>query len=99
MSTKTFLSLEHFAACINETFISVSDGNAAFVLREASELQARTLEEAARVPFSLLFHHTGAILFEQKTFQLRHAELGEMPIFLVPVARDTQGYLYQAVFN
>ena len=32
------LTLEHFAARVNETFIAASDGNAAFVLKEVRPL-------------------------------------------------------------
>lgn len=94
-----FLTLEHFAARLNDTFISADDGEAAFVLIEASPLPAQTPEELQRVPFSLLFRNAAPIVFQQKTFLLRHAELGQMGIFLVPVARDSHGYVYQAIFN
>lgn len=95
----TFLTLEHFTECINDSFISVGDDNAAFVLLEARPLQGATPEAVQRVPFSLLFRNSSAILFEQKIFQMQHEVLGVMGIFLVPVARDGQGFLYQAVFN
>lgn len=93
------LTLEHFAARVNDTFISVGDGNAAFILKEVRPLPSATLEGLLRTPFSLLFHHSSAILFSQKIFQLQHDAFGEVGIFLVPVARDNHGFLYQAVFN
>jgi hypothetical protein len=30
---------------------------------------------------------------------MKHEAIGEVGIFLVPVARDQEGFLYQAVFN
>jgi hypothetical protein len=30
---------------------------------------------------------------------MRHESMGEQAIFVVPVARDATGFLYQAVFN
>ena len=93
------LTLEHFAARVNETFISLSDGNAAFVLKEVRPLPSATLEGMLRKPFSLMFHNSSAILFSQKIFQMQHEAFGEVGIFLVPVARDSHGFLYQAVFN
>lgn len=93
------LTLEHFAPRVNDTFVSVSDGNAAFILKEVRPLQSATLEGMLRAPFSLLFHHSSAIVFSQKIFQLQHGAFGEVGIFLVPVARDSHGFLYQAVFN
>jgi hypothetical protein len=93
------LTLEHFATCVNDTFAAISDGNAAFILKEVRPLQSATLEGMLRAPFSLVFHNRSPILFSQKIFQLRHDALGEVGIFLVPVARDSDGFLYQAVFN
>jgi len=93
------LTLEHFAPRLNDTFVSVSDGNAPFILVEARPLPASTLQGMLRSPFSLLFRNSSAILFNQKIFQLQHDAFGEVGIFLVPVARDNHGFLYQAVFN
>lgn len=93
------LTLEHFAPRLNETFVSVSDGNAPFTLVEARPLPASSLLGMLRSPFSLLFRNSAAIVFNQKIFQLQHDAFGEVGIFLVPVARDNHGFLYQAVFN
>ena len=93
------LTLEHFATRVNDTFVAVSDGNAAFILREVRPLQSATPEGMLRAPFSLLFHNSSPILYSQKIFQLQHDAFGEVGIFLVPVARDGHGVLYQAVFN
>ncbi|HEY4317319.1 MAG TPA: hypothetical protein VGN04_06940 [Herbaspirillum sp.] len=93
------LTLEHFAASLNETFVAEKDGGACFVLVEARPLQAAVSLALTRAPFSLLFRNGSPILFSQKTFQLKHAAFGEIGIFLVPVARDRDGFLYQAVFN
>jgi len=30
---------------------------------------------------------------------MQHAALGEFGIFLVPIARDRTGFIYQALFN
>ncbi|WP_295939862.1 hypothetical protein [uncultured Xanthomonas sp.] len=92
------LSLEHFAGSVNETFSAqLNEGEVAFVLVEARPLP--TPPAARRAPFSLLFRNGSAFLFPQQTYQMRHPRLGEMGIFLVPVARERDGFLYQAVFN
>jgi len=93
------LTLEYFAARLNETFICESDGNASFVLLEAKPIVMTTLEGMLRAPFSLLFRNCSPIMFNQKIFNMKHASIGEVGIFLVPVARDREGFLYQAVFN
>lgn len=93
------LTLEHFAATLNETFVAEKDGGASFVLVEARPLEGPVFQMLTRPPFSLLFRNGSPILFSQKIFQLKHAAFGEIGIFMAPVARDRDGFLYQAVFN
>lgn len=93
------LTLEHFAGCVNETFsATLSDMDVPFVLVEARPLQS-SVPNLMRLPFSLLFRNTSAFLFPQQTYLMRHPRVGEVGIFLVPVAREREGFLYQAVFN
>ena len=93
------LTLEHFAGCVNETFrAGLSDMEVEFVLVEARPLE-QPGHNAARVPFSLLFRNTSPILFPQQIYPMRHPRMGEVGIFLVPVAQERAGFLYQAVFN
>jgi hypothetical protein len=96
-----FLALEHFAGHIRETFTVVLDqnGQSNFVLMEASPLSAPVVPGMVRAPFSLLFHSEAAVLLPQKIYQMTHPALGTFGIFLVPVARDRNGFLYQAIFN
>lgn len=93
------LTLEHFAGCVNETFAAEFDGmQVDFVLVEARPLSAAR-PDAPRAPFSLLFRNGAPIVFPQKIYPLRHARVGEVGIFLVPIAQERAGFLYQAVFN
>lgn len=93
------MTLEHFAGCLNETFhAALNEGEIEFVLVEARPLAMQSLNQA-RAPFSLLFRNTALFLFPQQIYQMRHARIGEVGIFLVPVARERDGFLYQAIFN
>lgn len=93
------LTLEHFAGCVNETFTAtLNDMDVEFVLVEARPLQAHATN-AMRAPFSLLFRNTAAFLFPQQLYPMRHPRVGDFSIFLVPIAREREGFLYQAVFN
>lgn len=93
------LSLQHFAGCLNETFkASFGDGSLEFVLVEASPLPQRR-PGALREPFSLLFLNTSAVLFPQQIYQMHHPRLGELGIFVTPIAQNRDGFVYQAVFN
>lgn len=97
------LTLEHFAGCVNETFsAALNDMEVPFVLVEARPLANTPANQPAnpmRAPFSLLFRNTSAFLFPQQIYQMRHPRVGEVGIFLVPVAQERAGFLYQAVFN
>jgi hypothetical protein len=93
------LTLEHFAGCVNETFTAaMNDMELEFVLVEARPLPTNA-QNAMRAPFSLLFRNTAAFLFPQQIYTMRHPRIGEAGIFLVPVAQEQAGFLYQAVFN
>jgi hypothetical protein len=93
------LTLDHFAGCVNETFhAALNDGGIEFVLVEARPLPA-TAPGQARAPFSLLFRNSAALLFPQQIYQMHHPRVGNVGIFLVPIAREREGFLYQAIFN
>lgn len=95
-------ALEHFAGLLNQRFtVSLeSDGETSFVLVEARPLPVTaTPQQASRAAFSLLFRSEAAVLFPQKIYSMSHAALGRFGIFMVPVARDRDGFIYQAVFN
>ncbi|HNV84941.1 MAG TPA: hypothetical protein PLF92_10220 [Arenimonas sp.] len=93
------LTLDHFSSCVNETFTAaLNEGEIEFVLVEARAIEQR-MPNAMRVPFSLLFRNTAVFLFPQQIYQMRHPRIGEVGIFLVPIAREREGFLYQATFN
>ena len=95
-----FLSAEDFAPHLNETFhVDVGESGTSFMLVEVKPLPGRAIPGMVRVPFSLVFHNGAAIVFPQKIYPMRHGSLGEFGIFLVPIARNRDGFLYQAVFN
>ena len=52
-----------------------------------------------RQPFSLLFRARTPDLLPQRVYPLTHDRLGRFEIFLVPVGRDGESLLLQAVFN
>ena len=69
---------------------------------ELSLVEVRSLGEGGggRAPFALLFRGPpGAPVYAQQTMRLRHAELGDLEIFLVPVANTPAGADYEAIFT
>jgi hypothetical protein len=49
--------------------------------------------------FSLLFRGPSEPPVPQAAYTVSHPQLGEFPLFLVPVGRDPLGLLYEACFN
>lgn len=93
------LQLQHFAGHLNETFrAALNEGDIEFVLVEATPL-AHAMPNAQRAPFSLVFRNSSALLFPQQTYRMQHEKVGSFDVFMVPVARDRDGFLYQAIFN
>lgn len=69
---------------------------------ELVEVQGRPSgpdEQQGMERFSAFFRGPGHVRLNQHTFRLVHDRMGEFEIFLVPVAQDAQGFLYEAVFN
>lgn len=95
-----FLQFADFAAHLSDCFIVDIEGQGAeFTLVEAAPLGVPVARGAVRDAFSLIFRNAAAVVFPQRTYTIRHASMGEFGIFLVPVAQDRDGFLYQAVFN
>lgn len=92
------LTLKDFEAHLNAPFSAAGEmlQTAPFVLTEARAL-AQAAAPGGQTPFSLLFRSTASL--PQQIQTLVHPSLGEVDIFLVPVGRDGDATVYQAVFN
>ncbi|MBA8879177.1 DUF6916 family protein [Phyllobacterium myrsinacearum] len=94
------VTLDHFARCVGEGFeIDMGTGSLPFTLTEARPLPETGFNGIRRAPFSLLFRSTSQVVLPQKMYRLKNMALGSLDIFLVPVARDKDGIIYQAIFN
>lgn len=92
--------IHHFASCVGSGFeIELGASAMTLTLSEARPLPERNQPGLRRQPFSLMFRSTSQVLLPQKLYSLRNATLGRLEIFLVPVGRDRQGILYQAIFS
>ena len=60
---------------------------------------ARNVPPDARTPFSLIFRGPAEPAVSQGIRPLEHDELGALEIFVVPVAMESDGMRYQAVFS
>jgi hypothetical protein len=64
-------------------------------LVEVSDLNQSGRQER----FSVLFRGPLEFPLQQANYVVEHEEIGIFDLFIVPVARDEQGYSYEAVFN
>jgi len=91
------LTVEMFSARVDERFGLHADGETHdLTLVECERLGGTALE---RVPFSLVFLGPREPVLPQRIYPLVHDELGEIELFLVPIAQDGDGTRYEAVFT
>lgn len=95
------LQIQDFAGAQNQTFElgMGADVSMPLTLVGVKPLPATVTPGAIRAPFSLTFRSQSPVLLPQRVYPLRNALLGALQIFLVPIARDREGIVYEAVFN
>lgn len=94
------LKIDDFAGAVHDGFdIVLGEATMALTLVEAAPLPVNPFPGMMRAPFMLVFRSGQATILPQRIYRLRHGRLGALDIFLVPIGRDVQGALYQAVFN
>lgn len=87
---------ETFAPHVNTDFTTAIDGQA-LKLRLTEVMEGQSNERVLQ--FSIFFLGPLTPVLEQRLYRLEHAQLGDMELFLVPIARDADGMKYQAVFS
>ena len=77
-----------------------------WLVDEHSEIQVLDLVELTnghssprQEQFSLRFRGDREKVFPQRIYPMKHDAIGELELFLVPIARDDSGTFYEAVFN
>jgi hypothetical protein len=100
-------TLQLFEPHVGSTFHGIVNGQPALNLELAAvedlTVAGRQRDEAIRSqPFSLIFHGPNSPIAPQAQYDVSHAELGSLQIFLVPIGPDRksrQMMQYQAIFN
>lgn len=95
----TTLTRELFSDKVGQTWVIDEPGAPAIELTLAEVEALRNYAKLEREPFVLLFTTRGDFVLPQRSYALRHAALGQMEIFLVPVGREGDVTSYEAVFN
>lgn len=94
------LSAQDFGKAAGEAFdVAVGGGSMPMTLAEITPLPRAASPLVRRDPFSLMFKSASPVILPQQIYQMRSVSMGTLGIFLVPVARDSGGILYQAVFS
>lgn len=97
----TFSTEQEFSQHLNTNFrVSVEAQRPIdLMLVEVKPYAKKDQEQQGMERFSLYFDGPADFFLPQSLYTLTHAALGEMEIFLVPIAQTPNGFRYQAVFN
>ncbi len=94
------LKIDDFAGAVHDAFdMTLGEATMALTLVEAAALTVNPFPGMMRAPFMLIFRSGQAVILPQRIYRLSHDRLGTLDLFLVPIGRDVQGALYQAVFS
>ena len=106
---RAHLGLAEFEKNLNTSFEVAPEGGRKVTLklveaqataRKSSSRAARRGGDEGNEKFSLIFRGPRNQLLAQDTYRFRHAQLGELRLFIVPVlSRNQRHYVYQAIFN
>jgi hypothetical protein len=88
------VTVDDFRPLQGDRFRIAPDGAPAFEV-ELVEVTEIPREPGGRSPFSLVFQGGPNPPVEQRIYRVEHDELGELDLFLVPIAIDR----YEAVFT
>jgi hypothetical protein len=98
------LDFAEFSAAVGTRFRArvTAAENAVFELTQATPGRAPGSSAGKRPvyeSFSLLFRGPAQPLFPQGTYSFEHDQLGSFSMFIVPIGRESDAVVYQAVFN
>lgn len=94
-------TMPDFAAHLHEHFLVELVDQTAYPLEliEVTTLPASGAPGAPREPFQMKFRGPGPGYLPQQIHLLHNEALGPCSLFLVPIAQDKDGFVYQAIFN
>lgn len=91
------LTRDDYAACLNTDFVVEfsPEFKVTMKLTEVTEVRERSGQQA----FSLIFHAPETTPIEQRQFNVENEKLGNISLFMVPIGKDKEGMIFQALFN
>ena len=91
------LTYEHFAPLVGAAFqLTTENGQVIELMLTGAHEEPG---DGSSTAFSILFRGPVTPLLQQRVYDVEHGDLGRLPIFLVPIAEENQGIVYQAVFT
>jgi hypothetical protein len=98
------LTVDDFRAVVGQAFVihAADGGRVELELNEARLIEpgsAPADDDGHRAPFALDLRGPTDPLLPQATYRLRNDALGELDLFIVPVARTDAGTDYEAIFT
>lgn len=95
------LTEKEFSQHLNSTYRVNVDHQVPIELElvEVKPHEKLPIEPEGMERFSIYFRGPEKILLPQGTYRMTHEQMGDFILFLVPIAREEQGFRYEAVFN
>jgi hypothetical protein len=94
------LTFETFTPHLNTTFaLKLGESSVDLTLTAADKKQFRPFRGMVREPFSLYFRSASQVVLPQRIYPFVHDAMGRFDLFIVPIAREPEGIVYEAVFG
>lgn len=94
------LTEQEFAQHVGTKFqLSLDQHPIELKLSEVKGYPAGPNEQGGMERFSVFFDGPSDPRLPQSVYRLTHEQMGEVDIFLVPIAKVAEGFRYEAVFN
>lgn len=93
------LTEAEFSKHLNTKFRVASEHPIELELTEVKGYLSKAHEQSGMERFSAFFNGPRERLLPQRVYALEHDRMGAFELFLVPVAKDENGFRYEAVFN
>ena len=95
------LTANEFSKHVNTKFGVDLDGENSvdLLLTEVKGYVSKHQEQEGMERFSIYFQGPAEPHLPQKLYAFHHAEMGSFEMFLVPIAKNDEGFRYESVFN
>lgn len=93
------LTEKEFSKHLNTKFRVAGEQPTEIELTEVKGYVSQANEQHGMERFSAFFRGSNDHFLPQHTYTIEHEAMGSFELFLVPIARDENGFQYEAVFN